>query len=107
MNLLDDTTNEPSKFRTRNWVEINDESEGTYNDNSSIKFKTSIIRSSLCDYSDADIHGKGTLEVPNMAATVVPVSNNNKNVTFKNSAPFMNCISQINNTQVDGTQILI
>ena len=46
INLLDDTRNEPSKFRTRNWVEINDQSKGKY-DNSNIRFKTSMIRSNL------------------------------------------------------------
>ena len=51
-----------SKFRTRNQVEINDESRGTYNDNSYIKFKTSMIGSNLCDYCDAYIHVKGTIE---------------------------------------------
>ena len=51
-NLIDDTPNQPSKFRTRNWVEINDESRGTYNVNSQIKFKTKMLKSSLCDYSD-------------------------------------------------------
>ena len=44
--------NQPSKFGTRNWVEINDESKGRY-DNSNIRFKTSMIRSNLCDYSDS------------------------------------------------------
>ena len=43
INLLDDTTNQPSKFRARNWVEINDESKGKY-DNSNIRFKTAMIR---------------------------------------------------------------
>ena len=52
INLLDNTTNQPSKFRTKNWVEINDDSRGTYNTNSQIKFKTSRLNSSLCDYSD-------------------------------------------------------
>ena len=51
INLLDDTTNQPSKSRTRNWVEINDESKGRY-DNSNIRFKKCIRRSNLCDYSD-------------------------------------------------------
>ena len=51
ISLLDDTTNQPSNFRTRNWVEINDESKGRY-DNSNIRFKTFIIRSNLCDYSN-------------------------------------------------------
>ena len=62
LNLLDDTTNQPPKFRTRNWVEINDESRGRYDD-SSIRFKIYIIRSNLCD-SDADILVKGTITVP-------------------------------------------
>ena len=57
INLLDDTTNQPCKFRTRNLVEINDESRGKY-DNSNIKFKMSRIRSTLCDYSDGYIHVK-------------------------------------------------
>ena len=49
-NLLGNTSNQPSKFRTRNWVEINDESRGTYTSND-IKFKTTMLRSNLCDYS--------------------------------------------------------
>ena len=54
INLLDDTTNQPSKSRARNWVEINDESKGKY-DNSNIRFKTSIIKLKLSDHSDAYI----------------------------------------------------
>ena len=42
INLINDTTNQPSKFKTRKWVEINDESKGKY-DNSNIRFKTSMI----------------------------------------------------------------
>ena len=53
-NLLDNASNQPSKFRTRIWVEINDESRGTQTGNS-IKFKTTILRSNLCDYADAYI----------------------------------------------------
>ena len=53
--LLDDTANHPSKFRTRNWFAINNESKGKY-DKSNIRFKTSMIKSNLCDYSDAYIH---------------------------------------------------
>ena len=45
-NLLNDESNKPSKFRTRNWVEINDEARGTYSPNKQIKFKTSMLRSS-------------------------------------------------------------
>ena len=46
-NLIDDTPNQPSKFRTRNWIEINDESRGAYNVNSQIKFKTTMLRELL------------------------------------------------------------
>ena len=54
-NLLNDKSNKPSKFRTINWVKINDEARGTYSPNKPIKFKTSMLRSSLCDYSYAYI----------------------------------------------------
>ena len=53
INLLDDTTNQRSIFRTTNWVETNDESRETYNTNNKIKFKTSTIRLNLCDYRGA------------------------------------------------------
>ena len=53
INLLADITSQPSKFRIKNWVEINDESRGMYNASNQIKFKTLMIRSNLCDYSDA------------------------------------------------------
>ena len=61
-NLLDNASNQPSKFRTKNWVEINDESRGTYTSND-IKFKTTMLRSNLCDYADAYIHVKGTITI--------------------------------------------
>ena len=97
-NLIDDdASNQPSKFR--NWVEINDESRGAYNVNSQIKFKTTMLKSSLCDYSDACILVKGTISVNNTAAQGAAVNSNNKKVIFKNCAPFTNCISEINNTE--------
>ena len=61
--MIDDASNQPSKFRTKNWVEINDESRGTYNVNSQIKFKTTMLKSSLCDYSDAYIIFKGKITI--------------------------------------------
>ena len=48
-NLLDDASNKPSKFRTRNWVEINDDLRGACSSNKQIRFKTAMLRSSLCD----------------------------------------------------------
>ena len=104
-NLIDDDTlDQPSKFRTRNWVEINDESRGAYNVNSQIKFKTTMLKSSLCDYSDAYILVKGTISVNNTAAQGAAANNTNKKVIFKNCAPFTNCISEINNTQIDNAK---
>ena len=103
-NLIDDTSNQPSKFRTRNWVEINDESRGAYNVNSQIKFKTTMLKSSLWDSSDAYSFIKGTISVNNTAAAGAAVNNANKKVIFKNCAPFTNCISEINNTQIDNAK---
>ena len=104
-NLIDDNTlNQPSKFRTRNWIEINDESRGVYNVNSQIKFKTTMLKSSLCDYSDAYILVKGTISINNTAAQGAAANNTDKKVIFKNCAPFTNCISEINNTQIDNAK---
>ena len=104
-NLIDDNTlNQPSKFRTRNWIEINDESTEAYNVNSQIKFKNTMLKSSLCDYSDGYILVKGTITVNNTAAPGAAANNTNKKVIFKNCAPFTNCISEINNTQIDNAK---
>ena len=100
MNLIDNKPNQPTKFRTKNWVEINDDSRGTYNTNSQIKFKTSMLKSSLCDYSDTDILVKGTISTVRVQAPVEP-DNAGKEVVFKNCAPLTDCINEINNTQID------
>ena len=49
INLLDKTNNQPSKFKTKNWIEVNDDAHGTYNTNSQTKLKTMMFGSSLCD----------------------------------------------------------
>ena len=67
-NLIDDASNQPFKFRTKNWIEINDESGGTYDVNSQIKFKTTMLKSSLCDYSDAYIFVKGKITITGRGA---------------------------------------
>ena len=59
-----------------------------------------MLKSSLCDYSDAYILVKGTISVNNTAAQGAAANNTNKKVIFKNCAPFTNCISEINNTQI-------
>ena len=100
-NLLGDASNKISKFKTRKSIEINDDSIGTYNPGSQIKFKTAMIKSSLCDYSDAYIHVKGTITVNNTAAAGADKNNTNKKVRFKNCSPLTNCRSEINNTDTD------
>ena len=103
-NLLGDTSNRTSKFETRKWIEINDDSIGTYNPGSQIKFKTTMIKFSFCDYSDAYIHVKGTITVNNTTSAGVDANNANKKVIFKNCAPFTNCISEINNADIDNAK---
>ena len=99
--MLENTPNQPSKFRTKKWVEENDESLGTYNVNSQIKFKTSMLRSSLCDYSDAYILVSATIENWN---TAIRGANNRKNIIIKNQAAFTNYISELYSTQIDNAK---
>ena len=63
INFLDNTPNQPPKFRAGNWIERNDQSKGVYNTNSGIGFKTTMLKSSLCDYSDANILVKGRITI--------------------------------------------
>ena len=101
-NLLNDESNKPSKFRARNWVEINDDVTGAYSPNKQIRFKTSMLRSSLCDYSDAYVL---VISINNTAGAAAE-NNRNKKVIFKNCAPFTNHISKINNTQIDNDEYI-
>ena len=104
-NLLDSASNQPSKFKTRNWVEINDESRGTYTSND-IKFKTTMLRSNLCDYADAYILVKGNITIAGTGAddAAKRLDERNKGVIFKNCPPFTKCISRINNIDIDNAQ---
>ena len=106
INLLNNKLNQPTKFNTKNWVEINDESRRTYNTNSQIIFKTSMLRSSLCGYSDSHILVKGIITVENTAATGQAANNADKKIIFKNCASFTSHISRINNTQIDDAQCI-
>ena len=83
-NLLENTSDNLSKFRRRNWVEINDESRGNY-PNSDIRFKTTMLRSNLCDYADSYILVKGTITITGAGddAAARRADEINKGVTFK------------------------
>ena len=105
-NLLDSASNQTSKFRTRILVEINDDIRRAHSPNKQIRFKTAMLRSSLCDYSDAYIIVKGNITVNSTEAADADANNTNKKVMFKNCAPFTNCISKINNTQIDNVEYI-
>ena len=100
-NLLESTSDNSSKFRTRNWVEINEESRGNYT-NSDIRFKTTMLRSDLCDYADSYILVKGTITITSAGddAAARQADERNKGGTFKTCAPFTKCTSRINNTDM-------
>ena len=99
--MLESTSDNLSKFRTRNCVEINDESRGNYA-NSNIRFKTTMLRSNPCDYADSYILVKGTITITGAGddAAASKADERDKGVTFKNCALFTKCISRINNTDI-------
>ena len=99
--------NHPSKFRRKNWVEINDESKESYGNGSDVKFKTAMLGSNLCDYADAYILVKGTITITGAGDddAAKRLDERNKGVIFKNCAPFTKCISRINNTDIDNANI--
>ena len=103
--FLDSASNQPSKFRKKNWIEINYESKVVYT-GSDIKFKTVMLRSNLCDYADAYILVKGTITITGAGDddAVKRLDEKNKGVIFKNCAPFTKCISRINNIDIRNAQ---
>ena len=100
------TPDQPYKFRAKKWVEINDDSRGTYNTNSQIRFKTSMLKSSLYDYSDAYILVEGRITVTGARTDAAALDKRNKGEIFENCAPFTDCISKINNSQADNAKDL-
>ena len=104
VNLLDTTSNDKDlpRFVTKKWIEVYDQSEKNYSVNKEIRIKTSMLRSDLCNFSDVYIVVEGdiTLEGDNDA------NKQNKNLAFKNNAPFINCISKINGVQIDNAEDL-
>ena len=86
--MLNDSSNEESKFATKKWYVIDSQTtKGKYKQGDTIKFETETIKSSLCDYSDAFILVTGNITVK---------TDNNTDVVFKNCAPFSTCTTKIN-----------
>ena len=106
INLLDNTPDQLSKFRTKNWIEINDPSRGRYGTGGEIKFKTAMLKSSLCDYADAYILVKGTIRITEAGedAAARQADGRDKGVIFKNCTPFINYETEINITEIDNAK---
>ena len=102
-NFLDTTLNDKDlpRFVTKSWIKVYDQSGENYSVNKENRIKTSMLRSYLCDFSDAYIVVKG-----NITATDPGNAKRNKRVAFKNNAPFINCISKINGVQIDNAEDL-
>ena len=103
VNFLDTTSDDKDlpRFVTKKWIEVYDQSERDYRVNKEIRIKTPVLRSDLCDFSDAYIVVKGYIAVTNPDD-----AKRNKSITFKNNAPFINCISKINGMQIDNAEDL-
>ena len=103
-NLLGTTSDNVPRFITKKWIEVHDQSgsaEDRYKPSKQIRFKTSMLRSDLCDFSDAYIVVKGTI-------TVIDSNNEayDKKLAFKSNASFVPCISKVNNTLIDSAEDL-
>ena len=100
--MLGNETTQPSKFRTKKWFEINNESRGEYCTGNQLRFKTTMLRSSLCAYSNVHILVNGTITITGDedGAAARRADGRNKQVTFKNCAPFTNFKGEINNLQI-------
>ena len=104
-NLLGNTSNKVPRFITKKWIEVYDQSgtaENRYNPNKQIRFKASMLRSYLCDYTDAYIVITGDITVEG------PENRDRKNrpLAFKNNAPFISCISKINGVLIENAEDL-
>ena len=99
-------SNQSSKFRRKNWVKINDESKGGYTTGCDIKIKTTMLRSSLCDHADADIHSKGKITITRARDDdgARRRDERNKGVKFKNCVSFTKCVNKINRTEIYNAQ---
>ena len=95
-NLFDSESENLSKSVTRDYVRVNSLSN-TYNENKSIRFKTPMLRSDLCDYADAYILLNGTITV----AGNQPRESQNRPLILKDNAPFVSCITRINNELIE------
>ena len=93
--------NDLTRFVTKNWIEVYDQSGENYRVNKEIRIKILLLRADLLDFSVAYIVLKGTITVTDPGN-----EKRNKTVAFKNNAPFINCISKIINKLIDNAKDL-
>ena len=127
VNLLDITSDNKDlpKNVAKKWIEVYDQSEKIYNPNKEVRIKTPMLRSDLCDFSDAYVVVKGNITVdkktftpedfedPNNTAANATAANNanndvfgEKKLIFKNNAPYINCLTKINGIKIDNAEDL-
>ena len=102
-NLLGNIPDKVPTFITKKCIEVHNQSGESYNTNKQIRFKTSMLRSGLCDYSDAYIVVKGIFIV---SVDERDRDEMNRQVILKNNAPFISCISKINGVLVENAEDL-
>ena len=109
INLLDNTPNHSVNSRTKNWDEINDDSSGKFESNDEIRFKTSMLRSSLWGESYAYILLSGTITITGKGVNdyAKETDKRNKGVIFKNCALFLKCAIEINDAKIDHAKDLV
>ena len=101
-NLLGPAHDKVPRFVTKKLIEVQSQSGNTCNTSKPIRFKTSMLRSDLCNYSDGYVWVKEKITVTNPNDN----ANFNKELTLKNNAPFISCISKINNELVENAEDL-
>ena len=101
-NLLGNASDKVPRFITKKWIEVYDQSGEIYNTNKQIRFKTSMLRSDLCDYSEAYIVVKGDITVEGANNKIIE----NRLLAFKNNAPFISCISKLNDVLIENEEDL-
>ena len=101
-NLLDDMPDKVPRFITKKWIEVHDQSNEIYSTNKQIRFKSSMLRSDFCDYSDAYIVVKGVVTVTG----ALNRGKRNSDFVLKNNIPFISCISKINGVLIENSEDL-
>ena len=102
VNLVDTSSDSVPKFINKKWIEVRDQSGESYSINKQIRFKKLMLRSDLCDYSNAYIVVKRTIDVTRPNNT----DRYDKKLAFKSNASFISCISKIINTLIDNAEDL-